>query len=109
MNIYKDNQVIEEDVKIVKSVLKQIQGLMFSRQKNLVFEFPDERQSLIHMFFVFYPIDLVFLDKDKKVVELKENLMPFCFYKPKNKAKYILELKQGSINSLKMNDSISFK
>ena len=39
------------------------------------------------MFFVFFPIDVLFLDKNKKVVELKENFKPFSIYFPKNKAK----------------------
>ena len=44
------------------------------------------------MFFVFYPIDILFLNKNKEIVEIKQNLKPFAFYTPKSKAKYIIEM-----------------
>ena len=111
MNIYIKNKIIVPNIKIIKSSLRQAIGLMFSKQKNVIFEFKKEKKELIHMFFVFYPIDLVFLNKNKKVVELKPNLKPFRTYKPKNKAKYVLELKKNTIrsNKIKVNDNISFE
>jgi len=53
------------------------------------------------MLFVFYPIDVLFLDKNKIVVEIKENFMPFAFYTPKNKAQYVTELPKGTIKKSK--------
>jgi len=49
------------------------------------------------MFFVFHAIDVLFLNKDKNVVEIKENFRPFAMYNPKNKAKFVIELKKGMI------------
>ena len=46
---------------------------MFSKQKNIVMIFNKEDFHSIHMFFVFFPIDVLWLDSDKKVVDLKEN------------------------------------
>ena len=62
------------------------------------------------MLFVFYPIDVLFLGKNKVVVEIKESLMPFTVYTPKNKAKYIIELPQGTIKKTKtvLRDKIKF-
>ena len=62
------------------------------------------------MLMVFYPIDVLFLDKNKKVVEVKENFKPFSFYAPKNKALYIIELPQDSIkhSRTKIGDKIEF-
>ena len=61
------------------------------------------------MLFVFFPIDVLFLDKEKKVVELKEGLKSFGFYNPKNKAKYIIELRKGTIlNNIEIGDVIEF-
>ena len=63
------------------------------------------------MFFVFYPIDVLFLNKNKIVVEMKENFKPFTFYTPKNKALYIIELPRGSIKNskTKIKDKIEFE
>ena len=62
------------------------------------------------MFFVFYPIDVLFLDKNKIVAEMKENFRPFAFYNPKNKAMYIIELPKGAIKKSKteIGDEIKF-
>ena len=62
------------------------------------------------MFFVFYPIDVLFLNKNKIIVEIKENFRPFAFYTPKNKAKYIIELSQKTIKKTKtqIGDKIKF-
>jgi uncharacterized protein len=110
MKILINNDVVGEG-KFCKSVLCQTLGLMFSKQKNLVFEFKRERMIGLHMFFVFYPIDLVFLDSSMNVVELKSNLRPFRTYISKQKVRYVLELREGIIenNNIKLNDRISFK
>lgn len=62
------------------------------------------------MFFVFYPIDVLFLDKNKIVVGKKENFRPFTFYKPKKKAMYAIELPNAAIKRTKtgIGDKIKF-
>ena len=76
-------------------------GLMFTRKADrvLVFRFENEKKVALHMFFVFYPIDVVYLNSDKKIVELKPYLRPFSVYFPKNKARYVLELPAGYIQA----------
>jgi len=65
---------------------------MFSKKRNLVFVFEHEQRVSLHMFFVFFPIDVLFLDHKKKIVEIKTQFKPFTFYKSKEKAKYVVEL-----------------
>jgi len=79
------------DYKVCKSNFSKTIGLMFSKKKNLLFEFNKEQKIPLHNFFVFYSINLVFLDKNKKVIEIKKNFKPFTFYTSKAKAKYLLE------------------
>ena len=67
-------------------------GLMFSKKRNLMFVFDKEQRISLHMWFVFFPIDVYFLDKNKKVIEIKKNFKPFTFYKSKKKAKYVVEI-----------------
>ncbi len=78
-------------MKICKSFFSKARGLMFSRRKNLMFVFDDEKRRSLHMWFVFFPIEVLFLDKDKKIVE-KVRLKPFSFYKSKEKARYVVEI-----------------
>ncbi|MCH7649017.1 MAG: DUF192 domain-containing protein [Thaumarchaeota archaeon] len=105
------NIVIVKKAKICKSIFSKTIGLMFSiKPESLIFIFREEKIIPLHMLFVFYPIDVLFLDKNKKVVEAKENFKSFSFYTPKKKAVYITELPKGIIKKsrTKLGDRISF-
>lgn len=103
--------VLSEDACAVSSLFGKAKGLMFSSQKELLFVEKKERFLPLHMLFVFFSIDVVYLDKKKQVVELKERLLPFMFYFPKNKAQYVLEVKAGTIKKTKtaVTDSLAFR
>lgn len=103
----KNQKVIIAKDHQIAGVFGKIFGLMFSRARNLVFAFDDEEKRGLHMLFVFYPIDALFLDKNKKVVE-KARLRPFQFYNSKKKAKYVLELKGGLGERIKLGDKLIF-
>ena len=75
--------LLAENAKICKNIISKGLGLMFSKPKPLVFVFRKEKIIPLHMLFVFSPIDVLFLDKDKIVTEKKENFRPFSFYTPK--------------------------
>ena len=107
-------RVITHNLKVVSSVFGKAIGLMFHKRIKdfgLVFEFGSEKKVSLHNFFVFFPIDLVFLDSKWEVVELKERFMPFTLYIPKEKARYIIELPAGTIRQTgtELGDIINFK
>jgi uncharacterized membrane protein (UPF0127 family) len=110
MIIKKGNKTIAQDAFLIKNFISQMIGLRFSKQKNLIFDFKTEKKEIIDMFFVFYPIDLIFLDKDKKVIELKRNFRPFRIYKNKIPSRYMIELKKGIIKekNISIGDKLSF-
>lgn len=62
----------------------------------------------IHTFFVRFPLDLVFLDKNMKVIKLVKNLKPFRISPIVWKAQHVLEMPSGSIEkySINLKDSI---
>lgn len=97
MKIKFNNKIIE--VKACRTFLSKLKGLMFSRKKNLLFIFNKDVNTSFHMFFVFYPIYLILLDNNKKVLETKK-LYPFTIYFPNTKFRYALELTDDyNINS----------
>jgi uncharacterized membrane protein (UPF0127 family) len=94
------------------TILSKTRGLMFRKSaKPLIFVFDKEKKISLHMFFVFFPIDVLWLDKSRKVVQLKENFRPFSNCAAKYPAQYIIELPAGRIHTTKTNlgDTISFK
>ncbi|MFC1691567.1 DUF192 domain-containing protein [Nanoarchaeota archaeon] len=111
-----NKKVISKKYKTLNSVLSKSIGLMFSRKSklkdnSLVFSFKKPTKASFHMFFVFYPIDLVLLDNSNKVVEIKENFKPFTLYFPKKTYSRALELPEGTIErvDLFLNNQIAFK
>lgn len=95
MKIKIKNSVIEADV--ADSFWKRVVGLGFSGKKNMFFPLPFEGQWSLWMFAVDYPIKMIFIDNNRKVIDIKK-AVPLSFdrktwrtYKPKKACKYILE------------------
>jgi uncharacterized membrane protein (UPF0127 family) len=104
--------VISDKEAICDSFFCKAIGLMFSlRAKPLFFMFNSEKKLGLHMLFVFFPIDLIFLDSMFRVVELKERFLPFTFYNSKQKARYVMELPAGSVKKSRtaVGDTVIFK
>jgi uncharacterized protein len=95
--------------KIVKGIAAHI-GLMLRRQlkkgDTLTLELPKRRVE-IHTFFVFFPIDIFFLDENFKVIE-KATMETWKVYYPKKPAKYLLEANKGELK-IALGDKLDFK
>jgi len=65
---------------------------MFRKKQNLVMVFPNERKISLHMFFVFYPIDVLIVDDQMRIVEIKRYFQPFTTWKSAKKGKCVVEL-----------------
>ena len=105
-------RIIADNAKLCNDIFSKLIGLMFSKKhsKTLIFKFNEEKIISLHMFFVFYPIDVLFLDKNKIVVDKKENFKPFAFYESRKKAMYAVELPNGTVKQAKTGagDKIKF-
>ncbi len=85
-------KVISHQEIVCRTFFSQLRGLMFCRKNNLVMVFPTERNISLHMWFVFFPIDVLVLDAKRKIVDIKKNFMPFTFWSSSKKGKYVVEL-----------------
>ena len=114
MVLKSNNKVIMRNIRFAKSTLERTKGLMFEEKKKfnyaLIFEFPIESKigTSLHMLFVFFPIDVLFLDKNKSIVD-KVTLQPFIpNYTPKKAAKYVIEMPIGKAKGLKIGQKINW-
>lgn len=104
-------KVIEKTRK-ADTFFKRFKGLMFSKKPDyaLIFELEKEGtlNASIHMLFVFFAIDVVYLDSKKKVVDIKLNLRPGALnYTPKKPSKYFIEFLAGTVgNKISLNDEL---
>ncbi len=108
-------KIIMGKVRFASNILERTKGLMFEDKKNfdyaLIFEFPQESKigCSLHMLFVFFPIDVLFLNKEKKVVD-KVTLNPFVpNYTPKKPSKYVIELPKGKTKGIKLGQKIEWE
>ena len=85
-------KTISNEELICDFFLSQTRGLMFRKKHNLIMKFPEEKKIALHMFFVFYSIDVLLLNRHKEIVEIKRNFRPFTFWRSKEKVKYVVEL-----------------
>ena len=106
------DRLLHENSVFCGDAFSKFVGLMFSFDKNrsLIFKFGKERIISLHMLFVFYPIDVLFLNSKKVIVDIKENFKPFTFYSSKRKTMYVVELPAGVIKKsrTKLGDKIEF-
>jgi uncharacterized protein len=109
-----NNKLLMKNVKLANTSWQRTKGLMFEDEKQfnyaLVFDFPHESKigTSLHMIFVFFPIDVLFLNKKKEVVD-KITLNPFTpNYTPKKAAKYVIEMPAGKNKKVKLKDKISW-
>jgi len=95
MKIRIRNSEIEAD--LADNFWKRMIGLSLSRKKNMFFPLPYEARWSLWMFLVNYHLKMVFIDKDKIVIDIKEaeplslNPKTWKTYLPGKPCKYILE------------------
>ena len=108
-------QIIATEVKWCDTFLSKGRGLMFRRaireHEALVFAESKESISLtsIHMFFVFFPIAVIWLDAERKVVD-KVLARPFRpYYAPQRPAQYFVEGHPNILDKVQIGDRLELE
>ncbi len=113
----KNGKRIELQVEIADNSFKHALGLMFRNKlgdnEGMLFIFPDEKQHAFWMLNTKIPLDTIFFDSDKKVVEIIQ--MEPCVglscpsYPSKKAAKYVLEVNKDFTNRNNITNNMIFK
>lgn len=99
---------------------KRAQGLMFrqelAKDNGMLFVFSKEGVYSFWMKDTLIPLDIIWLSKEQKIIFIKKDAQPrephLCKHiNPEKPAKYVLELKAGTAESigLKIGDKFSFE
>ncbi len=105
--------VIAKNIEFARTALTQSLGLMFRKNipqfYSMIFILKKPSRVNIHMLFVLFRIDVIFLNEEKKVMGFSE-LKPWVGYKGMEDIKYILEMKAGTIDmfDLKVGGQMEF-
>lgn len=99
---------------------ERLTGLMFRKKltskKAMLFIFPDNNYHSFWMKNVLIPLDIIWLDQNRKIVYLAENCQPCSelpcqSIKPDSPARYVLEIKGGRSQQIGLakGDILEFK
>jgi uncharacterized membrane protein (UPF0127 family) len=91
---------IAKNIEFARTTFRHVLGLMFRTSipydYSMIFKLKKPSKVSIHMLFVFFPIDVIFLNEEKKIMGLSL-LRPWVGYKAMEDIKYIIEMKAGTI------------
>ncbi|MDZ7689018.1 MAG: DUF192 domain-containing protein [Halobacteriales archaeon] len=102
-----DGDVLANEHGVADSFVSRALGVMFRRSfpgEALVFEFSREKRVGIHTVFVFFSIDVVFLDENGVVVS-KKTLRPWLGYASERAAK-VVEMPAGASEGVEEGDRL---
>ncbi|MDG3580930.1 MULTISPECIES: DUF192 domain-containing protein [Galbibacter] len=119
LSIYKGDSlsVKKIDIEIADNEYERQTGLMYrpsmKKDRGMLFIFEDEEPRYFYMKNTEIPLDIIYIDADKKIVSLVKNAHPMNEASlPSNfPAKYVLELNGGMTDELKIEkgDRINYK
>ncbi len=108
-------KIISKNVRFASTPWQKMRGMMFRRKPGyaLVFKtrFPGRASLSIHMFFVFFSIDVVYL-RNNCVVDIRNGVRPFTpFILPAKEADTLIEIPKGLIErgNISVGDVIELK
>jgi hypothetical protein len=102
-------QCLAEQVALANTFFTRLRGLMFRRRRLAPAEALWLRPSNgVHTFWMLFAIDVIFLDRELRIVKLVENLRPFRVTSPHLAARSVLEMSAHTIAraSLKVGDQL---
>lgn len=102
--------VLGEAIEVADTAVRRVKGLL-GRQcledgQGLLFK----RCSSLHTFFMGFPIDILFIDKNGKVLKSAPEVRPFKLVRAPLKAYYALELPTGAVarSQTRVGDHLTF-
>ena len=114
VSIYKKNIIF--NVEIAKTIQERRTGLMNRKKllnnEGMLFIFPRENIIQLWMKNTYIPLDVIFISKNKVIVDIKKNMekLSETIIRSKIKSKYALEFNAGLINELdiRIGDKVLF-
>jgi uncharacterized membrane protein (UPF0127 family) len=109
---------ISDDAEMRDTFFGRFRGLMLSPRKDIILAVERESvmESTIHMMWMLYPIDVIWLNQGMTVVDVKAKVPPFHPLKPGSwrmhgplkPAKYVIEISRGGARNTQQGDRIRF-
>ena len=101
-------QCLAKQLELANTFLTRLRGLMFRRRLPPAAALWIRPCNGVHTFWMFFAIDILFLDRELRIVKLVENLRPFRLTRPHLMARSVIELAAHTISNtgLKVGDQL---
>lgn len=101
-------ECLAEQVELANTFFKRLRGLMFRRRLAPIEALWLRPCNGVHTFWMLFAIDVIFLDRELRIVKLVENMRPFRVTKPHLAARSVLEMPAHTISriDLKVGDHL---
>ena len=119
ISIDNGNKLIKINAEVADDSDEKAKGLMFREKLNedegMLFVFENEQEQTFWMKNTLVPLDILFVDKNLKIVDIKNAIPckedPCALYKSSKPAKYVLEVNGNFTikNNIKAGDRITTK
>ncbi len=110
-----DNKNVKVNAMLAESFLQKNIGLMFRKSGNMLFLMKKEKKHAFWMLFMRFSIDIIFINKNKVVVDVIKNVHIIdlnhknCrYYKPKHNCFYVLEIDSNECKNIEIGDQLTF-
>jgi uncharacterized membrane protein (UPF0127 family) len=105
------------DIQIADNEFEEELGLMYRKQmdenKGMLFVFPDSRIQTFWMRNTFIPLDMIFVNPDKKIVTIQKNtkVLSDSTYSSTEPAQYVIEVDAGFCDrhNIKVGDKVNWE
>lgn len=98
VKIKNSGELVATNVQVADNAYLRVMGLMFKKNMNGMGGLLLDPCNSIHTFFMRFPIDVVFISRDNKVINVQRSLAPWRMTWLYFKAKKTLELPSGSLS-----------
>ncbi|MDG6243039.1 MAG: DUF192 domain-containing protein [Methanolobus sp.] len=113
MILITNGKEVATDIDFACSLFEQVKGLMFSRKiadnYALIFVMKRAQRVSLHMLFVNYPIDVIFLDENKRVIKTSSMRPWIGTCTCAGKVKYVIETSHGKSKAMGIKEGDGFK
>lgn len=106
MKVYKNGEMLFDNCKVAKTFVQKLRGKFLINNPLLLL-----KCNAVHTIFMSDKLDIIFLNKNNKVIKFYEGVSPRCIIFPVFGAESALELNAGNLKSakIKLGDILNFE
>ncbi|MCJ7450830.1 MAG: DUF192 domain-containing protein [Candidatus Nanohaloarchaeota archaeon QJJ-9] len=118
MELENQDGILIKEIERIDSLIGKSKGLMFREEGRALLEFSYDDRHSIWMLFMCFPIDIAFIDQEKRIIDIKRDVKPlgvnpstWKIYRPEKPCRYVLEVESGLLDEkeFKIGDRLGFK